>query len=120
MITLHERGVWLVGGAPADAFDVPAAEARKRTMAWRILQTHNRSGDPEKLRVGFDAMLSHDITYVGIIQQARASGMTEFPFWSLSILSRSVLFRAFAWASWPSCSEMTVCRELMREVWEAI
>lgn len=80
MITLHERGVWLVGGAPADAFDVPAAEARKRTMAWRILQAHNRSGDPEKLRVGFDAMLSHDITYVGIIQQARASGMTEFPF----------------------------------------
>ena len=79
MITLHERGVWLVGGAPADAFDVPAAEARKRTMAWRILQAHNRSGDPEKLRVGFDAMLSHDITYVGIIQQARASGMTEFP-----------------------------------------
>ena len=48
MITLHERGVWLVGGAPADAFDVPAAEARKRTMAWRILQAHNRSGDPEK------------------------------------------------------------------------
>ena len=48
-------------------------------MAWRILQAHNRSGDPAKLRIGFDAMLSHDITYVGIIQQARASGMTEFP-----------------------------------------
>ena len=79
LITLHERGVWLVDGAPVDAYDVPAAEARKRTMAWRILQAHNRSRDPENLRIGFDAMLSHDITYVGIIQQARASGMKEFP-----------------------------------------
>ena len=77
MITLHERGVWLVGGTPVDAYSVPAAEARKRTMAWRILQAHNRSDDPNQLRVSFDAMLSHDITYVGIIQQARASGMTE-------------------------------------------
>ena len=79
MITLHERGVYLVNGAPQDSFDLPAAEARKGTMAYRILQKHNRSGDPGKLRIGFDAMLSHDITYVGIIQQARASGMKEFP-----------------------------------------
>ena len=79
MITLHERGVWLVGGTPVDEYSVPAAEARKRTMAWRILQAHNRSGDPDQLRISFDAMLSHDITYVGIIQQARASGMKEFP-----------------------------------------
>ncbi len=48
-------------------------------MAYRILQAHNRSDNPEKLRIRFDAMLSHDITYVGIIQQARASGMTRFP-----------------------------------------
>ena len=48
-------------------------------MAWRILQGHNVSGDPERLQIRFDAMVSHDITYVGIIQQARASGMKEFP-----------------------------------------
>ena len=79
LITLHERGVYLVNGAPQDSFELSAAEARKGTMAYRILQAHNRSGDPGKLRIGFDAMLSHDITYVGIIQQARASGMKEFP-----------------------------------------
>ena len=48
-------------------------------MAYRILQAHNQSGDERQLRIRFDAMLSHDITYVGIIQQARASGMKEFP-----------------------------------------
>ena len=48
-------------------------------MAYRILQAHNQSGDEQNLRIRFDAMLSHDITYVGIIQQARASGMKEFP-----------------------------------------
>ena len=48
-------------------------------MAWSILQAHNISGDPEHLQIRFDAMVSHDITYVGIIQQARASGMKEFP-----------------------------------------
>jgi len=48
-------------------------------MAWNILQSHSVSGDPEHLKIHFDAMLSHDITYVGIIQQARASGMKEFP-----------------------------------------
>ena len=48
-------------------------------MAWQILQAHNVSPDPMQLRIRFDAMVSHDITYVGIIQQARASGMKEFP-----------------------------------------
>ncbi|WP_295616724.1 hydratase [uncultured Intestinimonas sp.] len=60
---------------------VPAAgsEGRDKTMAWSILQAHNTSGSMDRLAVRFDAMASHDITYVGIIQTARASGMTEFP-----------------------------------------
>ena len=52
---------------------------RKNTMAYGILQAHNTSGDPRRLKIKFDAMASHDITYVGIIQTARASGMAEFP-----------------------------------------
>ncbi|MBP5662154.1 MAG: hydratase [Clostridia bacterium] len=53
-------------------------DARKGTMAYRILAAHNTSGN-EKLQIRFDALVSHDITYVGIIQTARASGLTEFP-----------------------------------------
>ena len=79
MITLHNNGVFLAGGVPAAAGPVSPEEGRKRTMAWSILQAHNISGDPEHLQIRFDAMVSHDITYVGIIQQARASGMKEFP-----------------------------------------
>ncbi len=79
MITLHDQGVFLVNGAPSASGPLSAAEGRKQTMAWRILQAHSTSGDPENLKIHFDAMLSHDITYVGIIQQARASGMKEFP-----------------------------------------
>jgi len=79
LITLQEQGVYLVNGVPQSTAAIPAEEAKKETMAYRILQAHNQSEDPSKLRIRFDAMLSHDITYVGIIQQARASGMKEFP-----------------------------------------
>ena len=79
MIQLIDHGMYLVNGVPCESASVPQAEARQGTMAWRILQAHNVSGDPEKLKIRFDAMVSHDITYVGIIQQARASGMKEFP-----------------------------------------
>ena len=61
---------------------VPAPEGREgadKTMAWPILAAHNHSGSMERLSIRFDAMASHDITYVGIIQTARASGMKEFP-----------------------------------------
>ena len=51
-------------------------EAKKGTMAYGILAAHNTSGSMERLQIRFDAMASHDITYVGIIQTARASGMT--------------------------------------------
>ena len=79
MITLHDSGAFLTGGALQAEASLSPREGRRRTMAWEILQAHNISGDPEKLQIRFDAMASHDITYVGIIQQARASGMREFP-----------------------------------------
>ncbi|MGI6199135.1 MAG: hydratase [Christensenellales bacterium] len=53
--------------------------ARRDTMAWRILAAHNTAGDGQALKIKFDAMASHDITYVGIVQTARASGMQAFP-----------------------------------------
>ncbi|MBQ7681565.1 MAG: hydratase [Oscillibacter sp.] len=91
MIKLHDGGVYLVRGAEivpeGDAEKVrqltgkPAdkAEAKKGTIAYGILQAHNKSGNPDTLQIKFDALTSHDITYVGIIQTARASGMTTFP-----------------------------------------
>ena len=79
MITLHNNGVFLSEGGLHASAPLSPEEGRKRTLAWSILQAHSVSGDPEKLQVRFDAMASHDITYVGIIQQARASGMREFP-----------------------------------------
>ncbi|MBQ4003846.1 MAG: hydratase, partial [Firmicutes bacterium] len=79
MIQLHEQGVFLVDGKPCDQGLEPKEEAKKKTIAYGILQAHNRSEDPEKLQITFDAMVSHDITYVGIIQTARGSGLKEFP-----------------------------------------
>lgn len=54
-------------------------EGRKGTIAWGILQDHNTSGSPDHLKIRYDALTSHDLTYVGIIQTARASGMDHFP-----------------------------------------
>ena len=54
-------------------------QGREGTIAFSILRTHNQSADAEKLQIRFDSMISHDITYVGIIQTARASGLREFP-----------------------------------------
>ncbi len=79
MIQCFDQGVYLAGGCPAQTAGLTADEGRRRTMAWQILQAHSVSGDLAHLQVRFDAMVSHDITYVGIIQQARASGMKEFP-----------------------------------------
>ena len=79
MVKLTDHGVFLVDGKVCDTAPISAAEARKNTIAYSILQAHNHSGNDEKLNIRFDAMLSHDITYVGIIQTARASGLTEFP-----------------------------------------
>ncbi len=78
-VTRINHGMYLVDGKPSETGLASPAEACKGTLAYRILSAHNRSGNDEKLQIRFDAMVSHDITYVGIIQTARASGMTEFP-----------------------------------------
>ena len=88
MIKLYETGVYLVDGTelvtdPA-AFaqkygSVSREEAMKGTMAYGVIAAHNTAEDMENLRLKFDSMTSHDITYVGIIQTARASGMKQFP-----------------------------------------
>lgn len=78
MIRYHDQAVTLQNGRPQPASEAGAA-AREKTIAYRILRSHNVSGSDDKLRLRFDALVSHDITYVGIIQTARASGLTEFP-----------------------------------------
>ena len=78
MIKLTQHGTYLVDGKPVATASVSPEEARKNTIAAGILQAHNQSGDDDALRIRFDALVSHDITYVGIIQTARASGLKEF------------------------------------------
>ena len=80
MVKLTDHGVFLENGKVTDRSAVSPAEARKNTIAYSILNEHNvGEADSSDLRIKFDALVSHDITYVGIIQTARASGMTEFP-----------------------------------------
>ncbi|MBQ9939031.1 MAG: hydratase, partial [Oscillospiraceae bacterium] len=79
MIKLYDQGVFVANGTEILAGGNDAAAAKRGTMAYSILTAHNTSGNDEKLRIKFDALTSHDITYVGIIQTARASGLTEFP-----------------------------------------
>ena len=79
MITLHDNGIYLRQGRLCPDSSLSPEEGKQRTMAWSILQGHSKSPDPASLQITFDAMVSHDITYVGIIQQARSSGMKEFP-----------------------------------------
>ncbi|MDO4437348.1 MAG: hydratase [Coriobacteriaceae bacterium] len=89
-VKLHEGGIYLLDGCrivpESEAASVPASataldreDAREGTIAYGILAAHNTSGDMSRLRLRFDALASHDITYVGVIQTAKASGMTEFP-----------------------------------------
>ena len=78
MIQITNTPVLYQGGAFVPTAPRPAAE-RTGTMARTILEAHNTSSSPERLALKFDAMASHDITYVGIIQTARASGMRAFP-----------------------------------------
>ncbi len=91
MISLLDTGAYYVGGKLiADDQNAAAAlaaagqsitreQASERTMAYKILKAHNTSGNMEQLKIKFDAMASHDITYVGIVQTARASGLEKFP-----------------------------------------
>ena len=93
MISTLENGAWLLNGAEliedkAGAAEAVAAktgkaadkvQAKQGTIAYGILKDHNTSGNMEQLKIKFDKLTSHDITYVGIIQTARASGLEKFP-----------------------------------------
>ena len=81
---LYDTGVYLQNGQeiiPENQADLPVAkeEAAKNTMAYGILSAHNTSGNMQQLQIKFDKLTSHDITFVGIIQTARASGLEKFP-----------------------------------------
>ena len=80
---LYEKGVYLVDGReivedPAGV-SITQEEAAANTIAYGILKEHNTSDSMENLQIKFDKLTSHDITFVGIIQTARASGLTKFP-----------------------------------------
>ena len=90
---LYENGAYLIQGkdivinspeavaavASKTGKQISAEEAKKETIAYGILKDHNTSGNMEKLQIKFDKLTSHDITFVGIIQTARASGLEKFP-----------------------------------------
>lgn len=98
MVTLSQSGAYYLGNGQF-AYDTKEAAgngelqrqllqagitdskeaARDKTIAWNILRSHNNGSDEEKLHIRFDKLTSHDITYVGIIQTARASGLEKFP-----------------------------------------
>ena len=80
-VEIAPEGVYYRNGGFVPASTEPAgvAQARMGTMAYQIMAAHNTSGDMGRLKIRFDAMASHDITYVGIIQTARASGLRAFP-----------------------------------------
>jgi aconitate hydratase len=93
MVKLYEQGVYLLNGteiiedngqvsaALASKFgtEIGKEDAKKGTMAYGILTNHNTSDNDKKLKIKFDKLISHDITFVGIIQTARASGLEKFP-----------------------------------------
>ncbi len=94
MIKLYDKGIYLLNGTeiveehPASAEEIKAKTghtavhkdtARQGTMAYGILKEHNTSGNMEQLKIKFDRLTSHDITFVGILQTARASGLEKFP-----------------------------------------
>ena len=89
MVRLYDKGAYLLNGTDivTDEAEVKARlgqdvsieEARQQTIAYRILEEHNTSGNMDRLQIRFDKLTSHDITFVGIIQTARASGLEKFP-----------------------------------------
>jgi len=83
MIKLYDSGIFLKNKkeiiAINDVKDISIEEAKKQTIAYSILKTHNTTNNMDNLEIKFDAMASHDITFVGIIQTAKASGLKKFP-----------------------------------------
>ena len=84
MMKLYDKGVYLLNGTEIveeGTVQMPLSkeDAAKNTMAYRILEAHSTSGNMQNLQIKFDKLTSHDITFVGIIQTARASGLEKFP-----------------------------------------
>ena len=79
MIKIYNEPMYYHGGRLFPAREPEIASGREKTITYHILNAHNTSGSMDRLKLKFDAMASHDITYVGIIQTARASGLKEFP-----------------------------------------
>ena len=93
MVSTVKTGCYLIGGTQLIEDDAQAAaiiaaktgrqvsreDAKKETISYGILQEHNTSGNMENLQIKFDKLTSHDITFVGIVQTARASGLEKFP-----------------------------------------
>ena len=89
MVKLYDKGVYLINGTEIaesseevkakTGQDWSEGEAAKQTIGYRILKEHNISGNMDRLQIKFDKLTSHDITFVGIIQTARASGLEKFP-----------------------------------------
>ena len=89
MVKLYDKGVYLLNGTEIEEDEnavaartgqsVSQEDAAKNTMAYNILAEHNTSGSMDRLQIKFDKLTSHDITFVGIIQTARASGLERFP-----------------------------------------
>ncbi len=89
MVKLYDKGVYLINGTEIaesseevkakTGQEISKAEAAEQTIGYRILKEHNTSGSMDRLQIKFDKLTSHDITFVGIIQTARASGLEKFP-----------------------------------------
>ena len=82
MVTLYDRGVYLINGKElVSESDAPhnKVDAKTGTITYKVFKAHNTSGSMDALALRFDSLTSHDLTYVGVIQTAKASGLTEFP-----------------------------------------
>ena len=79
MIDIQMDGIYLDNGCLVKEAGIQPDDARENTIAYQILRAHSTSEEPDRMQIKFDALISQDLTYVGIIQTARSSGMTEFP-----------------------------------------
>lgn len=80
MIELTKGGITVIKGKPTkSSHELDKKAGREKTIAYRIMNAHNRKKDEQGFHIKFDSLISHDITYVGIIQTARASGLNKFP-----------------------------------------
>ena len=79
MFDIQMDGIYLDNGCLVKEAGIQPDDARENTIAYQILRAHSISEEPDRMQIKFDALISQDLTYVGIIQTARSSGMTGFP-----------------------------------------